>query len=467
MKIENAIKKSELILIEGEKKSGKLTFALFTIANFLSNNGVVIFSSFPKTLMLKRLGAIAHLGDKIITNTIESLQIFCLKENFKELKNSFGYKFMIEDIKRVIEKEQRNILLFHRLDLFFEIQEREEAEQFIDKLVGIKELYNIKLLITSSASNNPNNYINEILENYTDINLLIQKDNHTEIKVQSSIFPIQPFKFSFIMQNKTLELKPLNNNTNKYLFSQNTQAEEKSIKKILLISEDMEFINLHKFLFDKNNFIFDTAFTLSETIQKILEGPDLIIYNPPDDSYDLEVCSIIKKNNLESQLIYIVNKEYVRFNDKMNAVNAGCYEVFPKNFIFEEYILTLERVLHSHFYTTLIQQLPSNKETIKSLKHFCNIVEGFWQDRIYFSIIAAKTNIPKEILFSKIREKDIMFYEKNRVVFCLINLRKERAKTVIDKIKSITYERKELIFDISHIIDTTMWKELKEEICKK
>ncbi|WP_187646923.1 response regulator transcription factor [Nitrosophilus labii] len=466
MTIENAIKKSELVSIEGENKSGKLTFSLFITANIFYDNSLVMFSSFPKSLMLKRLSAIAYLGDKKVANIINSMNILCLKENFKELKRRFGYKFMIEDIKRVIEKDSCKTLLFHRLDLFFEIQERDDAEQFIEELIEIKELYDIKLLITSSASNNPNNFINEILENYTDMNLYIEKENRIEIKVQSSIFPVQHLRYLFQLENKTLKLKPLKENETSNLVTQETQA-EKPLKKILLISQDTELINLHRFLFDRESYIFDTASSLSETIQKILEGPDLIIYNPPDESYDLEVCTIIKNNNLRSKLIYIVNKEYVRQSDKMNAINAGCYEIFSKNFIFEEYILTLERIIQNHFYTTLIQQLPNNMEIIKNLQHFCNIIDGFWHNRIYASIISAKTNISKEILFSKIREKDIMFYDEKRVIFCLISLRKEIAKTVIDKMKAFTDETKENFFETEHIIDTTIWKEHKEEICKK
>ncbi len=465
MTIENAIKKSELILTEGENKSGKLTFALFATANIFSDRSLVMFSSFPKSLMLKRLSAIADLGDKKVVNIINSMKILCLKENFKELKRRFGYKFMIEDIKRVIEKDSCKTLLFHRLDLFFEIQERDDAEQFIEELIEVKELYDIRLLITSSAPNNPNNFINEILENYTDMNLYIEKENRIEIKVQSSIFPVHHLRYLFQLENKTLELKPLKDNKTN-LVTQETQA-EKPLKKILLISQDKELINLHRFLFERKGYSFETASTLSETIQKILKGPDLIIYNPPDESYDLEVCTIVKNNNLKSKLIYIVNKDYVRQSDKMNAVNAGCYEIYSKNFIFEEYILTLERIIQNHFYTTLIQQLPSQKETIKSIRHFCNIIDGFSHNRIYASIISAKTNIPKEILFSKIREKDIMFYDENIVIFCLISLRKERAKTVIDKMRAITDDTKEYFFKIGHIIDTTMWKEHKEEICEK
>ena len=461
MEIKDAIQKSELTLVEGEKKIGKLTFALFSVANFLNGSNLIIFSPLPKPLMLKRLESIAYLGDEKIINIIKSTKLLCMKENIKELKIRFGNQFMIEDIKKGVEKYESRCVIFHRFDLFFEIQEREDAEEFMEKMISLKDKYQLKLFITSSTTQN-NNYINDLLENFTDINLLLQKNDALKISVKNSIFPIQPSSFYFTLEENHLLLKPIE------IIKENSFLEKKSKeqinKKVLLISQDEKLIKLHKFLFNKDIFQLDIATTLTETIQKILEGPDLIIYNPHDNSYDLEVCDIIKKNNLQSKLIYIVNKDYIRNEDKMSAIHAGCYEVFPKKFIFEEYILTLEKALNINFYTSLIQQLPSHKKVIKSLKHFCNIIDSFWQHGICFTIILAKTNIPKEKIIPKIREKDVIFYDNEYITICLLNLLKVNANIITNKIKSSINQEKE-IFEVVSIIDVTTYEQEKKKVC--
>lgn len=461
MEIKDAIKKSELTLIEGDKKIGKLTFALFSVANFLNGSNLIIFSPLPKPLMLKRLESIAYLGDEKIINIIKSTKLLCMKENIKELKIRFGNQFMIEDIKKGVEKYESRCVIFHRFDLFFEIQEREDAEEFMEKMITLKEKYQLKLFITSSTTQN-NNYINDLLENYTDINLLVQKNDIIKISVQNSIFPIQPSKFIFILEKNHLLLKPIE------MIKENSPLEKKSKeqinKKVLLISQDEKLIKLHKFLFRKDIFQLDIATTLTETIQKILERPDLIIYNPHDDSYGLEVCNIIKKNNLQSKLIYIVNKNHVRNEDKMSAIHAGCYEVVPKNFTFEEYILILEKALNNNFYTSLIKQLPSHKKVIKNLKHFCDIIDNFWQNGLCFTIVLAKTNINKEKIIPKIREKDIIFYDNGYIAICLLNMLKAKASIIIDKIKSSFNQEKE-IFEVVTITDAITYKEEKNKVC--
>ena len=465
MEMKDAIQKSELTLIEGDKKIGKLTFALFSIANFLNENNLIIFSPLPKSLMLKRLESITYLGDEKIINIIKSAKLLCMKENIKELKMRFGNQFIINDIKKGIENYRYRSIIFHRLDLFFEIQEREDAEEFIEKMISLKEKYQLKLFVTSSVAKN--NYINDILENYTDINLLFQKEDTIKISIQNSIFPIYPSKFNFILEEKHLTLKPIKKTTIEQT-KENSSLEnnkEQEIKKILLISQKKDLIKLHKFLFKKEIFQLEIATTLTETIQKILEAPDLIIYNPHDDSYDLKVCHIIKKNHLKSKLIYIVNKDYVRNENKMDAIHAGCYEVFPKKFIFEEYILTLEKALNKSFYTSLIKQLPSDNKVIKSLKHFCTITDSFWNDGICFTIILAKTDMPKEKIISKIRAKDIIFYndENEYTAICLLNILKEKADVVINKIKSNTNELE--TFEVINIVDVITYKEEREKVC--
>ena len=62
MNLNDVIKKSDIITVQGDKKIGKLTFALFET----KGKDTLIFSTYKKHIFLKRLNAISNLKDENI-----------------------------------------------------------------------------------------------------------------------------------------------------------------------------------------------------------------------------------------------------------------------------------------------------------------------------------------------------------------------------------------------------------------
>jgi len=149
LKIEKAIKHSDLILIEGGKKQGKLTFSLFTSCIILGESSeILLISPQAKSLMNKRLDIISKFADKKLSNCIENLKLLCLKENYRELKAIYGFEFIMDDIERMVDKNRSNIVILHRLDAMFEVQESSDAEWFIENIVAIQRKKNFKMHLT-------------------------------------------------------------------------------------------------------------------------------------------------------------------------------------------------------------------------------------------------------------------------------------------------------------------------------
>jgi len=449
MNIFNAIEKSEIVSIEGDNKSGKLTFTLYLIANSAFGK-TVILSSIPKPILKKRINSIESLNDEKINMLIPHLDYLCLKENWEEIKAKYGLDFLIEDVKHIIFDTKPDNIVLHRTDLMFNEDENEFAKWFIDSIIELKEEFNLKLFITSKE----NTIIHSIVENYSDIDFEIINKKEREIIVKSSLFPLKTLKYKFALVNNKLVLeelnethvsnKPLENLTN----TTSNSHEEKPIKnnKLLVMSQNDYIIKLNQYLFSEV-FEISTAKSISESIAKIFESPDIVVYNPPEEGLNLEMCHVVKDKQIHSKIIYLINKDYVRTDDKMKAVYAGCYDILSINFNIEEFIFLIEKLSQNFFYTEKINQLPSQRE-VKNFEHFCKIVNNFYEERIYFTLFVGEVE-NKDIL-KLIRNHDIVYKDKEKTYICFINAN----KTIFEKGIKNKIQPKNYV-----LIEAIEWKE--------
>ncbi|GAB6074064.1 response regulator [Nautilia lithotrophica] len=444
MNFTDIINKSEIILIEGGKKQGKLTFALYESAN----EKTLIFSAYQKPIFFKRLSAITNLKDENIQSALSKVKFLTLKEDWLEYKIKYGYDFLLEDIKRAIKEYEPKNVIFHRLDLVFGTHISDNTSIFMEKLIGIKEMFECKFFITVTPTEE-NETIIETIEDFSDLNIEIRKEKERIIVIKNSIFPVQPDKYYFLYKNDRIEIKPVDTSI----------KTSKSIH-ILLITDKKELIELHKYIFSKKGFFIDVATSMSDTINKILSSPDIIIYNPKDEKLDLSVCNTIKQQKIPSKLIYITQSDYVRAEDKMKALESGCYEMFPLNFMLGEYILEIEKMLNNNFYTSILNKLSKNK-IITNLKNFCEIINSLYNESVFFTILKFNLNAKPDKIREKLRNTDIIYFNETNQTFILtlINIRKINIAPVITKL----FEQNKP--DIK-IFEATEWKEKEEEICK-
>jgi CheY-like chemotaxis protein len=443
MIFDDTIAKSEVTLINGGKKLGKLTLAL----KYCPTDKTLIISGYQKPIFIKRLNAIANLEDSDIQSALSNISYLTLKEDWLEYKIKYGYEFIIEDINRAISIHEPKNVIFHRMDLMFGSHVSDNISMFMEKLLLIKDKHECKFFITT-IPNNENEEIIETIEDFSDINLEITKEKERIINIKNSIFPVKPDKYYFLYKDDRIEIKPV-------------ETDIKIDKKIhiLLITDKQELISLHKYIFNKKGFFIDVATSMTDTINKILSGPDIIIYNPKTEDLDLSVCNTIKQQKIASKLIYITQSEYVRSEDKMRALESGCYEMFPINFALGDYILEIEKMLNDNFYTSILNKLSKNKLITKT-DHFCKVVDSLYKERIFFSILKFKSDKTPEDIRKKLRSTDIIHYngQTKEYTLCLINIRKRNIKPVLNKLLENDTEKE--------IYESPEWNEIKEEICK-
>jgi len=441
MNINEAILKSDIILIEGENKVGKLTFSLFLSAIQKKQN-ITILSSMQKKLMEKRLQSIKSIGDVFINSIIEKSKLLCLKEDWEEIKYKYGFDFIIDDIKRIVKENKTEILILHRPDLMFAPQEIEMAKWYIEKVIDICNEFNTKLFITTDE----NTFVGNFCENFSDINFIIQKsENKSEriVKVKHTLFPLRETNFILIKKEKLL----LQSKNMTQSLKKDPIPKTKDKYSILVVTNDEYLKKFHKYIFEKE-FNLEFASEINEIISKLLKNPDIVIFNPQKDEIDTQVCETVKNENLDTKIIYISNKEYARTSDKMKLFSAGCYEMVPKNFLIEEYILLIEKITNNFFYSKKIALFPYQKVS-KTKENFQKIINALYEERIYFTLIIGKTTDYE--IYNKIRPNDIIYIdENNNINLCLIDINKT---LYYETIKAKLHIEEEKIIEVIEWID--------------
>ena len=129
MNLENSLKKSDFILVEGDKKSGKL---LFSINKSINENKekILILSTYSKYILQKKIETFKNLQINNLSALDSKVETLTLKENWPEIKSKYGLDYLLKDIIHAIEKNQPDTLILHRFELFFDNHEINELKIF-------------------------------------------------------------------------------------------------------------------------------------------------------------------------------------------------------------------------------------------------------------------------------------------------------------------------------------------------
>jgi len=456
MLIQDIIDKSKLVLVEGDKKIGKLAFSLMNA----EKGGILLISSYPQKLLEKRIASLENLDSPEINDALRHLDFLTMKEEWQRLKAKYGFDFLTKDIEHAIESYRPKTVICHRFDTIFNNIDNEASTLFMERMINIKEANDFKLFFTVSSDEQNSNAIG-IIEDYSDIHIKISKDHDRVVEVKTSIFPIEIERYRFIQNGgQKLKLMPLpseaeSNEQNALAAVQQNQTPRDT--EVLLISENDELIKFHRYLFDRHGFKLNVAHSMPEMLDGFLTSPDLIIFNLNSDQPDFELCKTLKERNIKSKLIYIVQSPYVRYEDKMRTVESGCFEILPSSFNCAEYVLEIEKTLQKTFYTPTSNKIASHR-VFQDKGYFCDIVDAYYNDKIYFTIMKFRSNIMPTDMRKMLRNQDVIYYDTatRTYVVTLINMRKSNTKVIVDKLA---------IQEGYTIYEAYEWPKVRTDIC--
>jgi len=445
MQLIDALQRADFLLIEGPKKVGKLTFALFCAAACQKSESALIVSSFPKELFKKRIEMISSLKDPRLLEIIEASEDLCAKPNFHELKLKYGIDYMLEDIRRALLEYESQSLILHRIDMLFEINEKEMAEEFFVQLVEMTKKHGVKLYATTTTDESDSYYLKESLENLTDISFYIDKKR--VVKIKNSIFPIENSAFTLIHEKDHLKLKSVEDKTSI------------GYKNVLIIGDNQRFIDLNGYLFTEEKIDLIVAKNFSQALEHILDEPHLTVYDQSgSDSLDLSLCKTITQKRLDTKALVILGRDYIRADDKLAISNTGCFDLLPKNFFVREYLSLIQRALETDFYAKKLAQLHRPPKLLEQHSQLCRYLNRLYKAKIFFSLLILKKEAPATEVAHHIREGDAVLESENELLLILLDIRKENIPDILPKFMAFG--------ELQEAYDALEFQEIKSRICR-
>ena len=426
MELIRNIKESDSIVIEGEKKVGKMTLAFYLSKQIAKH--VTFISPLASTKILRKVeSSISSFGK--LEDLDEFLTIFSFREDWMNIKIDYGYKYFLKDLEYFISHQENEVMIFHRVEAFFEYADRDFLEDFLAELLSYGMKYKKKLIFTLNTEDYNYDLLRSYLVDNCDFYLKLDKeDSVRNIDVLYSLTPLtnQTYIFENSESGMILEPKLTFNGLNKYI-------------SIVVISADKDIQRIHKYLLNKDDIELTIANDIGGALEAVLKNPDYLIFNQEDEKIALSICELSKKYKLKTQILYLVNKDFVRVDDRMKAKTKGCIDMLKLDKNIMNYILELEKYFDLVFYKNYSHITDS---IYKDKNEFKKEIQEILDNRGIFSLIKLNETLSEEDM-SAIREYDKILIDGeysflfmlNSLKFNIENILKNKFKRELNIVK--------------------------------
>ena len=447
--LEDLIKKSKILTIEGNRNSGKSTFIFYIITEILKES-MTVFSPIEDSLFERKL-KIVKKNFNIFENLTSNLKFFFLDEDWLESKQLYGFDFFRVEMEKLIQNSVSSIIYLHRFGEFFELQDLKEVEPTLSHLMKIAERENKKLFFSINSQSPVYNSVSPALRDFSDITLFMKEQSINErlIEIQSSVMPLFHHKYLFISSNNLLVLMPYDENEINLL---------KEKVKIVLVTDNKKLQKFFKYIFEKENFIeFHIFESFPSQYSKILADIDLLLLNSENNRLKIEIPEFIKRNSLKTKVFYLSNKDSYRLMDEQMSYKQGFKKVFTKNFHFEDLVFSIEKEIGKFFYFDKFEKIVKNSTLYENLNQmvfynksdFFKKIKIYLSNNIYFTIFIYKItwgNIKSINVQNLIRDHDSILIDnkESQIIFLCLNSRTLIKDILEERLKKENLEFKEI-----------------------
>ncbi len=414
-----------IITINSEPKGGKLTFFLYALSQ-LYKEKAVFFTPMEKYLFQKKLTVLSKqfLQFQELHNLIE---FYFLTNNFHDMKQKYGYDFILTEIEKIISQSDAKFFVLHRINDFFDYQDRFEIPSFYKKLIYITQKNNKKLVVLANTAHNNYQQVSNLTHELSDIIIDISKDqeNNRLINILDVLHHKEHPQLSFKIENKNFILK--------YTISQVKNANPyKNILLVELNSIEKNIKELFEYILNKPEFNIKYANTLQEILQEVFVRPDLLVITMERTKENIQFIHSLKSQLKNTKIIAIINQEFVRTEDKHLFLKNGCETILSKEFSFDEMILALQKALDSLFYTSILEKLPTQNNILENSQKMQEIINECLENSIYFTSLIMKNK--KNIAIDKIsRKTDYICFQEDKICYLAINTLPKETKYIAKK----------------------------------
>ena len=203
----------------------------------------------------------------------------------------------------------------------------------------------------------------------------------------------------------------------------------------------MEQKKLHYYIFSSSPDVdYYTIDILPEDEISILAEMDIVIYNKKDDALKKRLLESIKKEKLAVKFFEISNSDYLRQKDLLMANLDGVDKLFKKDFLMEDFVMSIEMYLKNNFYSKRLLSLDDNNKILVSKKEiFEKKIATLLEKKIFFSLHTYRYEADADIgtynIKKIVREYDNIFVDKRKkeINFLLLNTIPSFGKALIEK----------------------------------
>ena len=418
MEIFQELQESESIVIEGDRRIGKLTFALYILKKKYSN--VSLISPLTSNQIAKRIESISQSFIEF-NDLADFIEAYSFREDWIDIKNEYGFKYLLQDLEYFIEMNQNEVIIFHRIGNIFEYSDRDLIEYFFTTLLSYGIKYKKKLIFL--LGNDVVNYdlISHYLVESIDLYMKMYKQGDLrEIEVLFALSPIVDPKYIFESKHKKL-----------FLFTKEKSGYMHKNISLVIIAKDENIKRINKYLLeDKPQIELKIIDSIADSLDAILQNPDYLLYFGEDNKINSSICELRTKYNLYTKILYMVNKEFIRVDDRLNLIDKGCVDLLNFNIPIINYVLEISKYIQIHFYKINIIKDHKILNTKEYAKKFINFL---LEERILFTIIKIDTKL-NNVSYLRNYDKYIEFEDYNIIIF--VNLiKKEVTNIVFNQIK--------------------------------
>lgn len=416
MELIQKLKSAESIVIEGEKKVGKTTLG-FYISKVISEK-----SSFVCPLatykVIKKIESAANSFDNFV-DLKEFLNLFAIREDWVDIKNEYGYTYLLKDLEKFISHQESDVIIINKIGAFFDYSDRDFIDDFLSQLLSYGITYKKKLIFTLDSDDTNYDMISGHLVDNSDFYLkLFVKDSQRIIDVLYSLVPMDQKEFLYTNENSNLVLKS----------KSVTSGENKNIS-ILVISSDPYLQKLHKYLLGKDGIELTVVDCISDSLSCILRNPDFLIFGQEDEKVNLSICEIAKEHKINTNILYLAHKDFVRVDDRIKAKELGCIDMIKLDDNVMNYILELEKYFNLVFYKNSSSE---HSKVYYAKDEFVALINDLVSKKEVFTLTKVNEALGEEDL-NAMREYDKVFVADDYSIIITLNTLKNNITNILEK----------------------------------
>ncbi len=211
--------------------------------------------------------------------------------------------------------------------------------------------------------------------------------------------------------------------------------------KIALITDDNDLRKLNYYLLkDVSDIDYYTIDDPDDADLEMIDEMDIVIFSKEDTKLKEQILERIKAKNLKTKFFMISKKPYLRQKDILQEHINGVDKLMKMDFFLEDYILSMEKYLHTNFYSKRFLTLKEYPEVVlHDKKRFFDRVESLIEKKIFFSLFRyhyqSEIDIDDYNIKKIVRDHDnILIDKENReIYFLLLNVVPEFGTQIIKK----------------------------------